>query len=69
MERTVRKAGIIIKKTTITILTKTKRRAQEVVSNLTRLVQSGETIDFAIEDIEEEKQTDSDKLYKKEVKR
>lgn len=45
-----------MKKTTITIHTKTKRRAQEVVSELSRLIQSGETIDFAIEDEVEEKQ-------------
>lgn len=57
-----------MKKTTITILTRTKRRAQEVVSNLTRLVQSGETINFAIEDVEEVKQEDSDK-HRKEAKR
>lgn len=58
-----------MKKTTITILTRTKKRAQEVVSELTRLIQSGETIDFEIEDIVEEKQVDSDKLHRKEVKR
>lgn len=58
-----------MKKTTITILTKTKRRAQEVVSELSRLIQQGETIDFAIEDVDEEKQTDSDKLHKNAEKR
>lgn len=59
-----------MKKTTITILTRTKRRAQEVVSELSRLIQSGETINFAIEEVEpEEKQESNDKLHKKEVKR
>lgn len=59
-----------MKKTTITILTKTKRRAQEVVSELSRLIQSGETINFEIEDIEpEEKQESGDKLHKKAEKR
>lgn len=58
-----------MKKTTITILTKTKKRAQEVVSELSRLIQVGETIDFAIEDEVEEKQESSNKLYKKAEKR
>lgn len=57
-----------MKKTTITILTKTKKRAQEVVSELTRLIQAGETIDFAIEDEVEEKQESGEKR-KREVKR
>jgi len=59
-----------MKKTTITIITKTKRRAEEVVAYLTRLIQAGETIDFAIEDIEpDKKQTDDNKLHRNKVKR